>query len=201
MNEAQARAEIVAYCSMLWSRRLVTGTSGNVSVRLDNGDVIVTPAATSLRGLDPDALVRVHLDGSPAERGTPTSELPLHLAAYGVRPEIRCVVHTHPTYCVVWAKCYPEVFPQDTVGANETLGRVAWTPYRPAGSPDLASLCAAEFARGVPTVLMERHGLSTIGATLEEAFVLTDLAEEAARIAYLTKLSPASRPSRPAPPM
>ena len=67
-------------------------------------------------------------------------------------------------------------FPQDTVGARETLGPIAWTAFRPAGSSDLADLCAGEFARGYNTVLMERHGLSTLGKSLEEAFVLSDLA-------------------------
>lgn len=200
MTEEQARRDIVAYCSLLWNRRLVTGTSGNVSVRLDDGDILVTPAGVSLRALEPQQLVRVDPHGTPRAGERPTSELPLHVAAYEAQPRIRCVIHTHPTYCVVWGKCCKGVFPQDTVGARETLGEVAWTPYRPAGSPDLARLCAAEFARGVPTVLMERHGLSTTGQTLEEAFVLTDLAEEAARIAYLSERAPTSRPGGPASP-
>lgn len=200
MTEDQARREIVAYCSLLWQRRLVTGTSGNLSVRLDDGDILVTPAGVSLRALDPAQLVRVAPDGAPRSGMRPTSELPLHIAAYEAQAQIRCVIHTHPTYCVVWGKCCRGVFPQDTVGARETLGTVAWTPYRPAGSPELAELCAAEFERGIPTVLMERHGLSTAGGTLEEAFVLTDLAEEAARIAYLSELAPKSRLNGPASP-
>lgn len=201
MTEEQTRRDIVAYCSLLWDRRLVTGTSGNVSVRLDDGTILVTPAGISLRALQPEHLVRVDSAGMALDAQRPTSELPLHLAAYRARPQTRCVVHTHPTYCVVWGKCAGGIFPQDTVGARETLGEVAWTPYRPAGSPELAALCAAEFQRGVPTVLMERHGLSTTGATLEEAFVLTDLAEEAARIAYLSERAPKSRLDGPAPPM
>lgn len=190
MNETQARREIAAYCALLWQRRLTTGTSGNVSVLLDDGDIIVTPASVSLRALFESQLVRVDRGGTPRIPGErPTSELPLHLAAYDASAAIRAVVHTHPTYCVVWGKRFGSVFPQDTVGASETLGQVSWTPFRPAGSPELAQLCSAEFANGVPTVLMERHGLSTVGATLEDAFVLADLAEEAARVALLSRLS------------
>ena len=193
MNEAQARREIVAYCVLLWQRRLTTGSSGNVSVLLDEGDVVVTPAAMSLRALDESQLVRVDRSGIARNaQQRPTSELPLHLAAYDARSDIRAVIHTHPTYCVVWGKRFRCVFPQDTVGASETLGSVAWTPFRPAGSPDLAQLCAAEFRRGVPTVVMERHGLSTVGDNLEAAFVLADLAEEAARVAFLTRVEPGS---------
>jgi L-fuculose-phosphate aldolase len=188
-HEGNLRYEIVRYCTQLWERRLVSGSSGNVSARLENGDVLATPATRSLAGLEPREIVRVNASGiayDPAQR--PTSELPLHLAAYAARPDARCVIHTHPTFCVVWSK-RGAIFPQDTVGARETLGPVAWTPFQPAGSCELAELCGAEFGRGFDTVLMERHGLSTIGNTLEEAFVLSDLAEEAARIAIFSRLA------------
>lgn len=194
MTEAQARESIVEYCALLWERRLVTGSSGNVSVRLEDGDVIVTPTLRSLRALDPAELVRTDSHGTPRDPAQrTTSELPLHLAAYRVRPDIRCVVHTHPTFCVVCSKL-GRVFERDTVGARETLGEVAWTPYRPPGSADLADVTAAEFERGAEVVLMERHGVSAVGITLEQAFLNTDLAEEAARIAFFSGLLPSGRP-------
>ena len=187
-GEAAIRAEIVAYCTLLWERRLVTGSSGDVSVRLPDGDVLVTPAARSLRALDPREIVQVDASGNARdERALASSELPLHLAAYRVRPDVACVVHTHPTFCVVWSK-FGEVFPRDTVGAVETLGPVGWAEYAPPGSAALAESAARVFASGVDAVLMERHGLSIAAAGLEQAFVLTDLAEEAARIAYFSKI-------------
>ncbi|HEY8321222.1 MAG TPA: class II aldolase/adducin family protein [Candidatus Baltobacteraceae bacterium] len=189
IDEDRARSEIARYCRLLWDRRLVTGSSGNVSVRLDDGDLLVTPSGLSLRDLPEAAIVRVDAGGapcSPAQR--PTSELPLHLAAYGARPDARCIVHTHPTFCVVWSKV-GSIFPRDTVGARETLGPVAWTAFREPGTRDLADLCAAEFARGFDTVVMERHGVSVVADSLERAFMLTDLAEEAARIAYYSRLA------------
>lgn len=197
LTEAQARESIAEYCALLWERRLVTGTSGNVSVRLGDGDLIVTPTLRSLRALAPADLVRTDAAGTPrdpAQRAT--SELPLHLAAYAVRPDIRAVIHTHPTFCVVCSK-RGRVFERDTVGARETLGEVAWTPYRPAGSADLANVTAEQFARGIDVVMMERHGLSTVGATLEQAFVSTDLAEEAARLDFFSALLPIGRPPDP----
>ena len=182
------RREIARYCRLLWKRRLVTGTSGNVSVRLDDGDLLVTPTQVSLHSVDETDLVRTGPDGAPRDPlQKPTSELPLHLAAYTARTDVRAVIHTHPTFCVVWSKT-GSVFERDTVGARETLGEVAWTPFQPAGSAKLAEVTSLEFARGVNTVLMERHGLSAVGPDLEQAFDLTDLAEEAARIAYFSKV-------------
>ena len=187
-DDSRARAEIVRYGRLLWDRRLVAGSSGNLSVRLDDGDLLVTPSGISLRDMTDAQIVRVDPDGAPRNpQQHPTTEIPLHLAAYKARADAGCVVHTHPTFCVVWSKV-GSLFPRDTVGARETLGPVAWTAYRDPGTHELADLCATEFARGFDTVVMERHGLSTVAATLERAFVLTDLAEEAARIAYFSRL-------------
>jgi L-fuculose-phosphate aldolase len=188
MREKRARRELIAYGRELWDRRLITGSSGNLSIRLDENTIVVTPSGKSLRNLGQSDLVRCDLSGKPADPAQrPTSELPLHLAAYGARPSASIVVHTHPTFCVVWSKLRT-VFPRDTVGARETLRDVGFTPYHPAGSAELARVVAAAFASGLDNVLMERHGLSCIGTSLEDAFLQTDLAEEAARLAYFSRI-------------
>jgi L-fuculose-phosphate aldolase len=151
---------------------------------MKDGTLLVTPSARSIGDLAPGDLVALDPDGAPRDASArPTSELPLHLAAYRARSDIACVVHTHPTMCVVWSKT-GAIFPRDTVGASETLRPCAWTPYYRNGSDELAHVCAEQFAQGVDVVMMERHGLSVVSADLEDAFLQTDLAEEAARIAY-----------------
>ncbi|HET7813652.1 MAG TPA: class II aldolase/adducin family protein [Candidatus Baltobacteraceae bacterium] len=185
MTETQTREELARYGRELWDRRLVTGSSGNLSARLQDGTLLVTPASRSLRDLAPHELVHTDANGTALDGGTPTSELPLHVACYRTRRDISCVIHTHPTFCVVWSKM-GRVFEQDTVGARETLGPVTWTPYRPPGTTELADV-VAEAAGSFDTIVMERHGLSVLAQTLERAFLLSDLAEEAARVAFFTK--------------
>jgi len=153
---------------------------------MDDGSLLVTPSGRSIGALAPGDLVALAADGTPRDGAAPTSELPLHLAAYRVRADIRCVVHTHPTMCVVWSRT-GAIFPRDTVGASETLRACAWTPYHRNGSEELAQVCAEQFARGIDVVLMERHGLSVISDSLQDAFLQTDLAEEAARIAFYSR--------------
>jgi L-fuculose-phosphate aldolase len=187
VDEAQARRDLAAYAALAWERGLVAGTSGNLSFRLDDDTLLVTPTGRSLRALRPEDLVRTTLAGEPLDAGVrPTSELPLHLAAYRVRPEVRCVVHTHPTYCTGWSKT-GGLFPLDTVGAMESLGSIAFTRYAKSGSTQLADICSAAFAAPVDTIVMERHGLSSVGLTLESAFVRSDLAEQTARIEYVAR--------------
>ncbi|GAC1388925.1 MAG: aldolase [Vulcanimicrobiaceae bacterium] len=197
MNDTRARRELIVYGRELWERRLVMGSSGNLSVRLDEHRMLITPAGRSLRNLSEDDLVLANADGVALDHlQVPTSELPLHVAAYRVRADINMVVHTHPTFCVVWSK-RGTVFARDTVGARETLRTVEFTPFYPAGSKELAEVVGRAFAKGVDNVLMERHGLTCVAASLEEAFLQTDLAEEAARIAYFSQLAEGAPSSVP----
>ncbi len=192
MREKPARRAIVKYARELWERRLVSGTSGNLSARLEDG-ILVTPAGRSLRDLVESELVIVPLAPADPKTDAPaTSELPLHRALYAARNDVRVAIHTHPAYCVVWSQT-GEVFPRDTVGARETLRDLVFTAYRRPGTADLAAIVAGAVAAGANNVLMQAHGLTCIGRTFEEAFVQTDLAEEAARVAYLGRWNSGGR--------
>lgn len=191
MTEASARAAIVAYCGLLWERNLVAGSSGNVSVRLEDGTLAVTPSGRSLRALQPEDIVRVSSEGRTLGGGRATSELPLHLAAYAARAGVGCVVHTHPASCVAWSKT-GGLFPLDTVGAIESLGVIAFTRYARSGTAELAAICSAAL-RECDTIVMERHGLTSVAAELETAFLRTDLAEQTARIELAALLLRASK--------
>lgn len=186
--EGEAREAICEYAELLWYRGLVAGNSGNVSVRLDDGTLLVTPSGVSLRALEPSDIVATDPAGVPLDgAGRPTSELPLHIAAYRVRSDARCVIHTHPTYCVAWSKT-GALFALDTVGAIESLGSIAWTPYARSGTHELAAICSHAFAAPVDTIVMANHGLSSLGEDLETAFARTDLAEQTARIEFAARL-------------
>jgi ribulose-5-phosphate 4-epimerase/fuculose-1-phosphate aldolase len=187
-NDQQARTAIVKTCSLLWARGLVAGTSGNVSVRLPDGTILVTPTGRSLRDLEPSDIVQVDAAGRPLESGQrATTELPLHLAAYRVRADVSCVVHAHPPYCTAWSKT-GTLFPLDTVGASESLGPISFTRYARPGSEELAEHCAEAFAAGAGTIVMERHGVSAVALTLARAFEQTDLAEQTAHLEFCSAL-------------
>ncbi|HXF33967.1 MAG TPA: class II aldolase/adducin family protein [Candidatus Acidoferrales bacterium] len=183
----RAASELVEYAALLWTRGLVFGTSGNVSLSLDSERILITPRGRSLRALRPGDCAIVDLRGNAGNDRVASSEWPLHAAAYRARADIGAVVHTHPTACVAWSKT-GSLFSLDNVGARESLGTITWLPYRPPGTQDLADQCAAAFTAGFDTVVMADHGVSSIATSLEEAFVKTDLAEETARIALYTRL-------------
>ncbi|MGH7709152.1 MAG: class II aldolase/adducin family protein [Vulcanimicrobiaceae bacterium] len=188
MDERAARTTIVQYGRLLWERGLVAGASGNLSVKLDDGTILVTPTLHSLRALEPVQLVRVDRDGRGLDAATrPTSELPLHLAAYRAAPAAACVIHTHPPFCIAWSK-RGALFPLDTVGASESLGPIAFCAFARPGSTELADRCASWFARGAGAVVMERHGLTVVAPDLETAYLRTDLTESTAKIELFAAL-------------
>ncbi len=188
MKYRAALYELTEIGRALWERRLVSGSSGNLSARLDDGSLLLTRAGVCLRELRTADFVVTDSFGRPHdEKRRPTTEYQLHVAAYQTRPDINVALHTHPTFCVIWSK-HNTVLPRDTVGARETLRDVAVAPYQPPGTVELANEVAAAL-KGADNVLMERHGLLSVSASIEDAFLQTDLVEEAARIAYFSRLA------------
>ena len=188
MKYRAAVRELIEVGRELWKRQLVTGSSGNLSARLDDGSLIMTRAAVSLRDLSAADLIVTDPAGKPNDdQERPTTEYQLHVAAYRTREDISVALHAHPTFCVVWSKL-SSVLPRDTVGARETLRDVVVAPYRPPGTAALADEVARALKRA-DNVLMERHGFLAVSSSIEDAFLQTDLAEEAARIAYFSRLA------------
>jgi len=188
MKRKAAGRAIVACARELWDRRLVTGSSGNLSARLADGSILITPTGRAFRALDARELVRIDPQtGASLEDGkAPSSEYLLHIAAYRARPDIGIVVHTHPTYCVVWSGA-GRLFPRDTVASTESLAPMVWVDFFPSGSLQLAEATSAALSGGAPLALLGNHGLIAVGTDFDDALVQTDLAEECARVAYLAR--------------
>src|SRR6195256_6809229 len=98
MTESNIREEICSLGRSLFERGLTPGSSGNISVRLDDGGWLVTPTNASLGFLDPARLSRLSADGRLASGDAPTKEVPLHTALYQTRDAARAVVHLHSTH-------------------------------------------------------------------------------------------------------
>src|SRR5690348_3088552 len=97
-GEGRGTAEqIVLVCRRLYERGLVAGPDGNVSVRLEDGSILVTPSGMSKVDVTVEDLVTVDADGAViAGRRGPSSELRMHLRIYRRRPDVHAVVHAHP---------------------------------------------------------------------------------------------------------
>src|SRR3954469_20338183 len=97
MTETEARDDITAFGKSLFERGLTAGSSGNISVRLDDG-WLLTPTNACLGRLDPARISKLNWDGRLISGAPPSKEAPLHLAMYQERASAGAVVHLHSTY-------------------------------------------------------------------------------------------------------
>jgi L-fuculose-phosphate aldolase len=162
--------EIRDACAHLHARGLLAAADGNVSVRLPDDTVLLTPAGVNKARLPPGSLARVALDGRVLE-GRPSKELAMHLAVYGACPDARVVVHAHPPTAVAWTLARPELEELPTDSLPELLlaaGRVPIVPYARPATEELGRVLLP-FLPGHRLLLLSRHGALAWGESMEEA--------------------------------
>jgi ribulose-5-phosphate 4-epimerase/fuculose-1-phosphate aldolase len=189
MNEEAVRANIVKWGKSLFERGLTAGSSGNISVRVEDG-YIATPTNSCLGFLDAGRLSKLNLQGRHVSGGAPTKELPLHFAFYEGRPECRAVVHLHSTYATALS-CLSDVDPNDAIlpitpYVVMRVGSVPVVPYTRPGSAEVKPLIAAIVADH-SAALLENHGPIVSGQDLDAAVFAIEELEEAAKLAILTR--------------
>lgn len=181
MDEASLRRELVTVCRRAYERGMISGTDGNVSGRLSEDRILVTPAGVNKGYLEPGDLVECDLDGRAVVGGSPSTEVLLHTAVYRVRPDAWGVVHAHPPSCValtlVGIGMDEPVIPE-IVGA---LGRVPTAPYATPGTADLPA-SFLPLAERHDAFLLERHGSVTLGNSPAQAMDRLEMIEHAATI-------------------
>jgi L-fuculose-phosphate aldolase len=186
----RARKELSEYSKKSFQRGLISGTGGNLSVRIPGEDaVLITPSGISLNDVTPEINILVTLEGSilSAPPGLkPSKETSFHLAAYRLRPNIHALAHVHPPYATAYAnKMLP--LPLVTVSARANLKHVPCVECAIPGSCELRDLVSAGLSSNpeARAILMKEHGILTLGKDLMEAFYLADLVEDTAKIAFI----------------
>jgi len=184
------KKELSEFSRRAFNRCLVSGTGGNMSVRIPDTDkVLITPSGISLGDIEPEISLLVNLEGSVVDsppRLKPSKESSFHLAAYRTRPDVMAIAHLHPPFATAFAnKGRP--LPLVTVSSRVVLKYVPWVESALPGSRELYEfVCEAlEKHPGVRALLMKEHGVLTLAADLKTAYYLTDLVEDTAKIAYI----------------
>lgn len=190
MTDIKLRESITRFGRSLFERGLTSGSTGNISVRTEDGGWIVTPTNASLGFLDPARLSRLDAEGRLLDGDKPTKEIPLHAALYATRSSARAIVHLHSTHSVA-VTLLPEIadgasLPPLTPYFVMKCGTPAIIPYyRPGDS------AVADAIRGLAgkhsAVLLSNHGPVVAGATLEAAVFATEELEETAKLYLLLR--------------
>ena len=187
-SESQIRERIVATGTSLFNRGLTHGSTGNISVRLDDGGWLMTPTGSSLGTLDPARISKLDPEGRHVDGDKPTKEAFLHTTMYDQRPGSGAVVHLHSTYSVA-VSCLEEIdhsncLPPITAYYAMRIGRLPLVPYYPPGDTDLAD-AVGKLASDHHAVLLANHGPVVAGSSLSAATDAIEELEETARLYLL----------------
>jgi len=193
-GEAALRDRIVEYGRSLFERGLTAGSSGNISVRLDDG-WLLTPTNACLGRLDPARLARLDRDGRHVSGDAPSKEAFLHRAMYDERPGAGAIVHLHSTHSTaVSCMCglnHDDCIPPLTAYFVMKIGRLPLIPYHRPGDPLLGDAIRGH-ARHHRAVLLANHGPVVSGASLDAAVHAAEELEETAKLFLLLRNAPVS---------
>jgi len=194
VTEGQLREQIVRVARSMYERGLTHGSTGNISVRIDNG-WLMTPTGSSFGDLDPARLSKLALDGKLMSGDVPTKEAFLHRAMYEQRPASGAVVHLHSTHSVavsVLADVTPaDVLPPLTAYYVMRVGSLPLVPYFPPGDVALAKAVGA-LSSSHHALLLANHGPVVAGVNLNAAVDAIEELEATARLYLLLRHQPMS---------
>ncbi len=179
---AETRYAVAEAARELHRTGLVQGTAGNVSARDDDtGLIAITPSAAPYESMRADDIAVVHQDGTLVEGlYAPSSEVPMHVAVYQKLPWVRSVVHTHSPYATTFAALNLPIEPAHYLIA--LVGeRIPVALYATYGTEEIGRRAVDALGDGL-AVLLQGHGVLTVGATLPQAMTAAAVTEYVARI-------------------
>lgn len=189
VNETVLREEIVRCGRSLFERGLTAGSSGNISVRLDDG-WLLTPTNACLGRLDPARIAKLDWNGRHVSGAAPSKEAFLHRAMYAERQGAGAIVHLHSTHSAAvscmggldHANCLPPL----TAYFVMKIGRLPLLPYYRPGDPALGEAIKGLAAKH-SAVLLANHGPVVSGSSLEAAVYASEELEETAKLFLLLR--------------
>jgi len=182
------KKEVVEICRRVYQRGYVAANDGNVSARIDDDRVVLTPTGMSKGFLQPADLVVVDMEGKVvAGTRRPSSESKMHLTIYGARPDIRAVVHAHPPtatgFAVAGIPLTECVLPEVII----SVGSIPIAEYAAPGTQELAEV-VSRYLKSYDAVMLENHGAITVGETVTSAHFKMETMEHFAKIMLVARL-------------
>jgi L-fuculose-phosphate aldolase len=182
----EAPEAVLATAKEMLRKRLVEGTSGNISARMGDGNIVCTPSSVDYEAMVLEDLVVVSPDGtvvSKAADRSPTSEILLHLACYRAFEDIGSVIHAHPVWATMFACAHeplPACIDEFTIYIG---GEVRCAGYAMSGSAEVGTN-AVEALQGRGAALLANHGMVAVGPNPTKALHIVAVVERTAQIAW-----------------
>jgi len=185
-NEWELRKQIVEVGRRIWLRGYVAANDGNITVLLNDNEVLTTPTGVSKGFMTTDMIIKCDRQGNVINKNTkyrPSSELKMHLEVYKERPDVRSVVHAHPTYATSFAVAG---IPLDKCVLPEAIIVIGAVPIAPYGLPSTSEIPdrIRPYIKNSDAILLENHGALTLGSDLFNAYYKMETLEHTASIVW-----------------
>ncbi len=183
--EAEKR-EIIRWAKILNERGFVSGCGGNISLKVSEDAILITAHEAYLGFLEPDEILLLSLDGEILEgKKSPTVEKEAHIEIHKEFKEQKVVIHAHSPFTVAYFSIFYEL-KFFSFEAKLFLGKV---PKIPQNTPTIGEIPKIKKALlNSNIIVLENHGVISIGKSFKEAFSLVELLEEQAKIGIFTKI-------------
>jgi len=188
MNFQTEKKEVAYFMQRLYEQKLTTCSGGNISFKIDDENILITPSQIDKARLTASQIGIMSLDGkNNTPELKPTMESGMHLSIYKKRPDVKAIVHAHPTYATSFSATDKKVNCKLTGEARFVIGDPAYTEYALMGSEELAEI-VSEATINANVVVMKNHGVLAVGETLLQAFDRLEVFEASAKITLISGL-------------
>ncbi|MEE9442848.1 MAG: class II aldolase/adducin family protein [candidate division Zixibacteria bacterium] len=172
---------------ILYDKGLIVASEGNISLRLESGNIMITPSGKNKGFLIFEDMVTIDLAGIQVSgKQKPSSEFRMHLFAYNNRDDISACIHAHPPFTtalsVAGISDNNAILPETVISA----GRIPVTQYATPGTDEL-TLSISPFIEECDAIIIKNHGLVCFGKDLDSALNLLEIVEHNSKILYLSR--------------
>jgi L-fuculose-phosphate aldolase len=187
LNEHKLKEQICEIGRRVYNKGFAAANDGNISVRLNDKEIMCTPTMISKGFMKPEDLCKVDYAGKQiAGTRKRSSEILLHLSVYKHRPDVQSVVHCHPPHATAFAVAH-EPIPKCVLPEVEVfLGEVPIAVYETPGGQKFADTIVP-YLKDCNTIILANHGTITFGPTLEKAYWNSEIIDAYCKILILSK--------------
>lgn len=187
-NEQKIKEDIVKAGKKLYDMGYFAGTSGNISVRLSDNTVLITPSGVNKAESGADLIIKTDIDGNYISgNGKPSSEIKMHLIVYKKRPDINAIVHAHPSFATGFAAAGISLDKEVLPEAILVLGKIPLVEYSTPSTTEVPDNLE-KYLDGSNAFLLANHGALTLGQDLSNAVHRMETLELFAKVILIARV-------------
>ncbi|MDA3810463.1 MAG: class II aldolase/adducin family protein [Spirochaetaceae bacterium] len=184
------KKELALFMRRLYEKDLTTCSGGNISMKVSEDTIVITPSSLDKSNLTFHDIAIVTLEGENLTKYLKISiETEMHLSIYRERKDIQAIVHAHPLHGTMFTASEKHLRTDLIAEARLLLGEPVFAPYALMGTEKLAKIAGNSFRNSkTRIVLLENHGVITVGKSLFRAYDRMEVLESAAKMTYMGEL-------------